>query len=117
MIDKVKKDDAARVSRSICTPWTMPTPSMLSPSVQTGTGCVLPLDPPSRSETLRARTWWRNSGLRFLDLPGLIPHSVCLWLGQPTVKPSSQDTATTLSEYGRFQWRELAKFYGGLNSN
>merc|ERR1711862_583037 len=66
---------------SICTPWTIPTPSTPSPSPPTGTGCAPQLAPPSRCGTLRARTWWRSCDQRCLDLHVLNHHSLSLLPG------------------------------------
>merc|ERR1711874_883202 len=81
--------------------WAMLIPLMPSPSAPTGTGCALPLAQPSRSGTLRARTWLRNSGLRCLEPRGLIHPSACLSPGAPMARLSLLDTVTTSSVSGR----------------
>merc|ERR1739840_82293 len=70
-------------------------------SAPTGTGCVLPLAPPSRFGTLRARIWSRSSDLRCLEPPGLIHPSACPLPGVLMARPSLLDTVTTLSVSGR----------------
>lgn len=65
------------MTTSTCTHWTTPTPSTPSASAPTATGCVLPLDHPSRSGWVpywcanfacnafnRALVFWRYNNLR-----------------------------------------------------
>lgn len=73
---------------------------MPSASAPTGTGCVPPQDPPSRSGIWRPSQRSTNSALRSSDRP-TSGQTASVWPGHLTARHSSLDTQTISSESGR----------------
>lgn len=88
---------------STCTPFQETTSSTPCPSLQTDTGSAPLSDLPSRSGISRTRRRSRSSSQKSpaLEAQEDPAHSVSLWPGLKTDKPSSPDTPITSSECTR----------------
>lgn len=94
--------------RSQCTPCLLVTKFTLCPSLQTDTGCVLPLPLVSRSSPWTHNVYWMTWSQNSLVTLNPLNHMLFPWLGLLTVKLCSLVTLTTSSEFGK-SW-PLTKF-------
>lgn len=74
---------------------------MLSPSLLTATGFVLPPVPPSRFGTLRTRAWWMSSNLPSPNPARFKIHSACRLHSPPMATLCTLVIRITLSVSGR----------------